>query len=407
MSVLCTSMVTACLKMTLWRCSGIGRQLNEETPSFGLDVPKDDTVAAEWFQKAAKQGHVDSQHNLGCLLEKGKGVEQDKAKAMAYYKQAADQGRVGAKGHVARLEREDLTLMTTQETHPNVQAVRRVDENGYPSSSSKIIHLVCHSDSTNGRDIVLWDDIRAAFDNAFHVRSGTIVLPFLKGPDFKNLEPLRIAAVPGSTLDVVVRDKMGEKDTSAQGNNLASVCSISSIATATVRRNPAYGLVEEAMDAYRDNENPAFAPRPRGPQAILDDLSPPPADNASPTSQRLDSDSTTPAPQDSASVTNKDFAETLMKAKQGDKEAQCALGDIYKDAQGVPQDYQAAMDWYLKAAEQGHADAHNNIGSLYDKGLGVPQSDSQAVEWYQKDADRGSSDAQLNLAALYAQGQGI
>jgi TPR repeat protein len=238
-------------------------------------------------------------------------------------------------------------------------------------------------------------------------------------PSIGSLEPLRIAAVPGSTLDVVVKGYLDEKGPSVHENNVAGMNSISSTATTPIGRNPAYGLVEKAMDAYRDNENPSFAPRPRGPQAILDHLPLPQgphallddpssslANNMTPTSQTPDSDSKAPAQQDSVSVA-KEFAEAIAKARDGDKEAQFTLGNMYKDAQGTPQNYQAAMEWYLKAAAQGHADAHSNIRSLYDQGLGVPQSDFQAVEWYQKAVDQGSPGAQLKLAAMYEQGQGV
>ncbi|KAF9900303.1 hypothetical protein EC991_007645 [Linnemannia zychae] len=288
--------------------------------------------------------------------------------------------------------------MTTLETHSNVQAVRRVDENGCPPTISNIIHLVCHSDPEASRDIILWDDVCAAFDNtALHVRSGTLVLPFLKGPDFKNFEPLRIAAVPGSTLDVVVRGHMNEMDQSTQENNVGSMDSNSRGSTATVRRNPAYGLVEEAMDAYRNNENPAFAPQPRGPQAILDDLPPTPTSNISPAPQESDYLQSLPL-QESASATNNDVEESIERVKLGDREAQYALGDMYRDAQGVPQNYQAAMDWYLKAPDQGHPNGHIDMGYQHNNGLGAPQGDAEAIEWQQEAANQGSSSAQLDFA---------
>ncbi|KAG0283751.1 hypothetical protein BGZ96_011875 [Linnemannia gamsii] len=103
--------------------------------------------------------------------------------------------------------------MAIQDTHPHAQAVRRVYENEQPNYNSgalasNIIHIACHPDPSSGKDIILWDDIKAASDDVMHVRSGTFVLPFLKGTDFKNLDPLRIASVPGVTLDVVVRGQL-------------------------------------------------------------------------------------------------------------------------------------------------------------------------------------------------------
>jgi hypothetical protein len=48
------------------------------------------------------------------------------------------------------------------------------------------LHLPYHPDTSSGKDILLWDDILAAFkEDVIHVLSGTIILPFLKGPDFK------------------------------------------------------------------------------------------------------------------------------------------------------------------------------------------------------------------------------
>ncbi len=44
-------------------------------------------------------------------------------------------------------------------------------------------------------------------------------------------------------------------------------------------------------------------------------------------------------------------------AKQGNAQAQYALGIMYNKGEGVPQDYAAAVKWYRKAAEQGHATA--------------------------------------------------
>ena len=53
-------------------------------------------VAAEWFQKAALQGHVLSAFNLGASFERGDGVEVNLASAAQWYRKAASQGHVVA-----------------------------------------------------------------------------------------------------------------------------------------------------------------------------------------------------------------------------------------------------------------------------------------------------------------------
>lgn len=78
--------------------------------------------------------------------------------------------------------------MTVPDIHPHAQAVRLFYDNEQPVSASafsNIIHIAYRPDPSSGKDIILWEDIKAAFDEVMHVRSGTFVLPFLKGPDFK------------------------------------------------------------------------------------------------------------------------------------------------------------------------------------------------------------------------------
>jgi len=55
-------------------------------------VRQDDAAAALWFRKAAEQGYVLAQSNLGTLYLYGRGVVQDDAEAVAWFRKAADQG---------------------------------------------------------------------------------------------------------------------------------------------------------------------------------------------------------------------------------------------------------------------------------------------------------------------------
>jgi len=48
--------------------------------------------AAKWYRKAAEQGHVEAQTNLGVMCSKGRWVEQDYKEAVGWYRKAAEQG---------------------------------------------------------------------------------------------------------------------------------------------------------------------------------------------------------------------------------------------------------------------------------------------------------------------------
>ncbi|KAG0272572.1 hypothetical protein BGZ95_011680, partial [Linnemannia exigua] len=286
--------------------------------------------------------------------------------------------------------------MTVQDTHPNLQAVRRVYENEQPASSTtpaSIIYLVCHPDASSGKVILLWEDVLAAFkEDVIHVRSGAIVLPFLKGTGFKNLDPLRIAAVPGATLDVVVRNRLEDKELSLESLQVTlpgahqlddhdnADPAFNPPAIATARRNPVGGTVEAAWDNLTHIDNPDAGAARRGPQVIQDNHGAS-NDNNNEVNNEIDSNIDTAvrepkasrnsillarAPQEPTSATAQDITEVIMNARLGDMHAQNALGERYKDGRGVHQDFEAAMDWYLKAAEHGLASAQFNVGDMYD-----------------------------------------
>jgi len=71
----------------------------------GRGVPQDDAQAVSWFRQAAEQGHADAQNNLGWMYDSGQGVPQDDAQAVSWYRQAAEQGDAGAQSILDRMSR--------------------------------------------------------------------------------------------------------------------------------------------------------------------------------------------------------------------------------------------------------------------------------------------------------------
>ena len=163
--------------------------------------------------------------------------------------------------------------------------------------------------------------------------------------------------------------------------------------------------------------------------------------------------------EDGIAAANRGDYETAIQefkplAEEGDAVAQTALGLMYMNGNGVPQNYAEAMKWFRKAAEQGYAQAQINLGIMYLKGTGVPQDrakalslfvqasgddamaqayfevvgygvealrayvqdhdwlyapqdDAEAVELYCNLATHGDDMAQNNLGIMYALGEGV
>ena len=62
----------------------------------GIGVPEDDKEAVKWYRKAAEQGLVGAQYNLGQMYYKGEGAPKDFKEAVKWYRKAAEQGGVYA-----------------------------------------------------------------------------------------------------------------------------------------------------------------------------------------------------------------------------------------------------------------------------------------------------------------------
>ena len=66
----------------------------------GRGVPQDDAEAVRWFRLAAEQGHDSAQYNLGFRYDAGEGVPQDAAEAARWFRLAAEQGHDSAQSRL-------------------------------------------------------------------------------------------------------------------------------------------------------------------------------------------------------------------------------------------------------------------------------------------------------------------
>ena len=68
----------------------------------GQGAPLNLREAARWFLRAAEQGHATAAFNIAVFCSQGTGVEQDTAKAIEWYKTAADRGISGGAGAIGQ-----------------------------------------------------------------------------------------------------------------------------------------------------------------------------------------------------------------------------------------------------------------------------------------------------------------
>jgi TPR repeat protein len=58
----------------------------------GSGVDQDDTIAADWYRKAAETGNIEAEIRIAECYRDGSGVTRDMAQAATWYRKAAEQG---------------------------------------------------------------------------------------------------------------------------------------------------------------------------------------------------------------------------------------------------------------------------------------------------------------------------
>ena len=71
----------------------------------GDGFKRDYKKAAEWYARAAEQGHADSQNNLGVMYARGEGVRMNPTKARQLFKQAAAQNQRYAEHNIKEIDK--------------------------------------------------------------------------------------------------------------------------------------------------------------------------------------------------------------------------------------------------------------------------------------------------------------
>ena len=109
-------------------------------------------------------------------------------------------------------------------------------------------------------------------------------------------------------------------------------------------------------------------------------------------------------PEGLAALERGDYAaaqrEFVALAERGHRNAQFALGQMYRFGTGVKQDDAKALAWFRKAAEHGHADAQTVLGFRYAYGVGTGQDRFQAYFWFSLAALQGNLVAMDNRDKL-------
>lgn len=100
-------------------------------------------------------------------------------------------------------------------------------------------------------------------------------------------------------------------------------------------------------------------------------------------------------------------------ANLGNEHAQCDLGTMYENGDGVPQDLKKALERYTQSADQNYGPALIKLADFYRLGIGVEKNSEKAVELLIKATKLGTPErpaypeAYSILSIMYETGEGV
>ncbi|MET4676273.1 SEL1-like repeat protein [Luteibacter sp. ME-Dv--P-043b] len=316
----------------------------------GLGVPHDPAEAAGWYRRAAEAGSAEAQCAMGSLHARGQGVATDRGESLRWWGLAADQGHVqacvnlGVSHYFGRGVPRDAELAFAYYS----KAIDRgqSDARGYADALCSVAHMLC-------------DGIGVACD------------PVMGARHYRRAAELGNASAQFALGRIYLETSHLDTDRDQARHWLGRA--------ADQGDSEARRLLDEmdAAERQRAAAADAGAPRPAVAGAAQD------AAAQFALGQRL-------AAGDGVGRNEPEAVRWLgLAAERGHTGAQYALARMIDGGRGVPRDVDAMLRWYRLAAGAGHADAQFELGLLHENGDGVPPSLAIARAWYRKAAARG------------------
>lgn len=100
-----------------------------------------------------------------------------------------------------------------------------------------------------------------------------------------------------------------------------------------------------------------------------------------------------------------ELGELKAAADEGDTGAMRAIGNRYKNGDGVEKDFAQMEQWWQKAADAGNTTAQWDLGYFYLIGMYLKKDTDKALEYYGHAVDNGNADAAFELGLDYENGQ--
>ncbi|GBB90473.1 hypothetical protein RclHR1_17450004 [Rhizophagus clarus] len=352
----------------------------------GIGIPKDENKAFEWYMKAAEGGNVDAQNNLGDCYKKGIGVPKNDDKSFEWYMKSAEGGNLNAQTNIGHCYENGIGV--EQNLDKSIHWYKKAAECGCEIAQYNLgcFYEIGIGVEKNGDKA--FEYFKASAERGY-VKS-QVRLGFLYNCGYGTKKDLKNA--------IYWLEKAAKNGDSLAQYNLAECYELGNgvdkdeiKAFVLYKESAENGYVgaKFILGYYYVNGIGTEVNKEKGFELFNDAAGRNVPDNL-----------------DDGLVSDMDRVNYWYHkvTEEDNKLALFKLGEFYELGKGVCKNERRALEFYKKSADQGFIDAYYKLGRIYGHGYEIDINKKKAFDSYKIAAEGGNIDAQLALASLYAQG---
>ncbi|OHS95051.1 hypothetical protein TRFO_38764 [Tritrichomonas foetus] len=409
--------------------NNFGRMLEE-----GSGVEMSESLAAEYYRKAAETGNSDGMLNYASMLLDGRGVDEDITKAASFFKRAADLGNTyGMVSYGSMLEKGRGVPKNEAEAAKYYQMAAN---GGEPIGMASYGIMLASGRGVPKDEVAATKYYKMAADlgNTTGLYNYAIMLRDGRGIEedqklatkyFKQL------ADDGEVDGMVYYGMQLEKGRGVEKNDeLAAEYYKKAANTGSSRGMTLYGImVRDGKGVYQSNTDALnyfkMAAEKKYPEGMFNYACMLKDGIGCPKNIELAIRYFQAAANMGHSGAMAKYGQCLKEGDGVTQDTKAAIqylklssdannadgmfryAQLLQDGENVEQDYVEAMNLYKKSASIGNSSSMNAIGVMYENGLGVDKSNEKAVHFYKMASDAGNSDGMVNYGTMLEEGRGV
>jgi len=390
-----------------------------KTLRYGLGTKEQTSLARKWFTKAAKQGHADAQYELGLQFQKGIGAKKNRKAAIKWLSKSAKKGNKKAKTILAKYAPTKPKLSPAKQfMETNIRLARKGNVNAqyklgkaYREGKKTKVNLKKsyywfkkaakqnHTDAQYNLALIYMDGNKAAKKDIEKAKTWlTKAANKNHKKSNRKLNELAVIArneqqeIKFESLKIEANDGDAEQQFELGMRYLLGY-------QVEVDKQQAFHWINKAASQNHPLAQYKLANQHMTGSFLNQDI---------PLAIHLFSEA---AKQkiEKAKLALKYYKEngleTLVKAEEGDKEAQYQLASSYLES-NMQTEKNKGVEWLQAAAQQSHPIALLELGKMHQTGSLLKKDDIRAFESFAKAAELDNPDAQYQLSLMYQNGLG-